>query len=178
MSRDRLCVRDLTIADHPLDLGAGEPFAVHVLLFVFAGRFAPSIRWPEYPAALAGHPGCDVELPYGDHRARVSNPVSSRSSRNASSVASSSALPGAVPWGELPTAFADRISELFDESETIAVRGDDQRIIRFVDDAVDAERAIRAANLVPRTIIQLFRYTSRDVIWLMRCTWQYGGPRR
>lgn len=55
-------------------------------------------------------------------------------------------LPGAL--GKLPVTPADRIAKLLDEVKAVALAGDDQREVGFLDDAEDALRAVGALDLV------------------------------
>src|SRR4051794_4170844 len=49
---------------------------------------------------------------------------------------------------EFPPPQAERIPELFNQPKAVAVGRDDQRVVRLVDDAVDAVGAVRPAHLV------------------------------
>ena len=112
-----------------------------------SGSPSADIGGQEHPAALAAHPRSDVET--AEHRHRVgpqTGLLAQLADRELGRLEVGPSRRGALR--ELPPARTERVAELLDEGDPIAVGGDDQGVGRFVDDAVDAGGAVRPANRV------------------------------
>ena len=121
---------------------------MHVLFGVLAVVVAlGDAGGDEHPAALAAHARRDVEQPDRDHRLGAQPGLLAQFAvGQLGGLEVGPARRGALR--ELPAPQAERIPELLDEPEPVAVARDDQRIRRLVDDAVDAARTVGPAHLV------------------------------
>ena len=125
-----------------------EPGRPHVLLGVLALRRAlGQLGGQPHRAQLAGHAGGHVQVPDqlhppGDQPGLLLQLAHRELGR---------VLGGAFRRGagrELPAPLADRVAELLDQVQPIAVARDDQRVGRLVDHAVDAVGAVGAPDPV------------------------------
>ncbi len=101
----------------------------------------------KHPAALAAHPGRDVELADRHHRGgSKSGFLAQFAGGEFGRLDIREAGGGALR--ELPTPQSERVTELLYEPESVAIACDHQGVRRLVDDGVDAGAAVRAADVV------------------------------
>ena len=139
---EALRVGELARAGHVLELGGGEPGGAHVLLGVLAlVRARGELGGQEHVPALARHARRHLEeadaLDAAGDQPRLL-PQLADGQRGGVDVR---AL-GRGAGRELPAAAADRVAELLDEVQPVAVARDHERVGRLVDHPVDALGAV------------------------------------
>ena len=148
--RDGLRVGDLAVADHPLDL-VRVNHSLCMSCSSCSRSCSPSVmpvarntqpRWLLIPGATSSCPSTAIEA--------ARSPVSSRSSRRASSARLEVArLSRRRALRKLPAPQAERVAELLDELEPVAVlRAITSAYVGLSIDAVDAVAAVGAPDIV------------------------------